>query len=65
MFGLKQLHDALESAIRLEDDVTDEASAIELTGTKPLLIEGAACNFKVTHPADWELMQLLLNAASK
>ncbi len=63
MFGLKQLHDALVSAIRLEADVTDEASAIELAGAKPLLIEGAARNFKVTHPADWELMQLLLSSA--
>jgi len=65
MFGLKQLHDALENAIRLEADVTDEASAIEFTGTKPLLIEGAACNFKVTHPADWDLMQLLLSVSTK
>ena len=65
MFGLKQLHDALENAIRLEADVTDEASAIELAGVKPLLIEGAARNFKVTHPADWELMQLLLSADAK
>ena len=62
MFGLKQLHDALEHAIRLEADVTDEASAIELAGSKPLLIESAARNFKVTHPADWELMQLLLSS---
>ena len=65
MFGLKQLHDALENAIRLEADVTDEASAIELTGVKPLLIEGAARNFKVTHPADWDLMQLLLSSSAK
>ena len=64
MFGLKQLHEALESAIRLEADVTDEASAVELTGAKPLLIEGAARNFKVTHPADWELMQLLLSTSA-
>jgi 2-C-methyl-D-erythritol 4-phosphate cytidylyltransferase len=62
MFGLKALHSALEDAIRLEADVTDEASAMELTGVKPLLIEGAARNFKVTHPADWDLMQLLLNS---
>jgi 2-C-methyl-D-erythritol 4-phosphate cytidylyltransferase len=65
MFGLKQLHDALENAIRLEADVTDEASAIELAGIKPLLIEGAARNFKVTHPADWDLMQLLLSSSGK
>ena len=61
MFGLKSLHAALEDAIRLEADVTDEASAMELVGVKPLLIEGATRNFKVTHPADWDLMQLLLN----
>ena len=62
MFSLKNLYDALENAIRLESDVTDEASAMELMGIKPLLIEGATRNFKVTHPADWELMQLLLSA---
>ena len=65
MFGLKQLHIALEDAIRLEADVTDEASAMELTGVKPLLIEGATRNFKVTHPADWDLMQLLLNSDAR
>ena len=65
MFGLKELHGALEDAIRLEADVTDEASAIELTGVKPLLIEGASRNFKVTHPADWDLMQLLLNSDNR
>ena len=65
MFRLKQLHDALDDAIRLESDITDEASAIELAGGKPLLIEGAARNFKVTHPADWELMQLLLSPKTK
>ena len=64
MFGLKQLHDALDNAIRLEADVTDEASAIELAGAKPLLIEGAARNFKVTHPADWDLMQFLLSSGA-
>ena len=65
MFGLQVLHDALQDAIRLEADVTDEASAIELKGVKPLLIEGATRNFKVTHPADWDLMQLLLNSENK
>ena len=65
MFGLQELHDALQDAIRLEADVTDEASAMELTGVKPSLIEGATRNFKVTHPADWDLMQLLLNSENK
>jgi 2-C-methyl-D-erythritol 4-phosphate cytidylyltransferase len=65
MFGLQDLHDALQNAIRLEADVTDEASAMELIGVKPLLIEGVTRNFKVTHPADWDLMQLLLNSENK
>jgi len=62
MFRLAKLHTALEDAIRLESDVTDEASAMELAGLKPLLIEGATRNFKVTHAADWDLMQLLLSS---
>ena len=65
MFALAQLHSALENAIRLEADVTDEASAMELAGVKPLLIEGATRNFKVTHPADWDLMQLLLSSSAQ
>lgn len=65
MFGLRQLYDAIEDGIRLEADITDEASAMELAGAKPLLVEGATINFKVTHPADWTLMQTILLASSK
>ena len=65
MFGLSQLHQALENAIRLESDVTDEASAMELAGFKPILIEGVLRNFKVTHPADWELMDSMLQLIHK
>jgi len=63
MFGLKELHDALKDGIRLEANITDEASAMELAGKNPLLIEGATRNFKVTHPADWDLMQTILRAS--
>jgi 2-C-methyl-D-erythritol 4-phosphate cytidylyltransferase len=65
MFGIHDLHEALVNAIRLEADITDEASAMELAGFQPLLIEGATRNFKVTHPADWDLMQLLLQSTQK
>jgi 2-C-methyl-D-erythritol 4-phosphate cytidylyltransferase len=64
MFGLKRLHDAIEEGIRQEADITDEASAMELAGSSPLLIEGATANFKVTHPADWDLMQTILRAVA-
>ena len=65
MFGLKRLHDAIEDGIRCEADITDEASAMELSGVKPLLIEGATRNFKVTHPADWDLMQTILRVSDQ
>jgi len=65
MFGLKRLYDAIEEGIRLEADITDEASAIELAGMSPLLVEGATSNFKVTHPADWDLMQTILQGVAK
>jgi len=61
MFPLKVLHDALDEAIRDGANITDEASAIERLGGQPLLVEGATRNFKVTHPADWELMELVLS----
>ncbi len=62
MFPLKALHDALSEAIAAGANITDEASAIERAGGQPLLVEGATRNFKVTHPADWELMELVLQA---
>lgn len=65
MFGIHDLYEALVNAIRLEADITDEASAMELAGFQPLLIEGATRNFKVTHPADWDLMELLLQSTQK
>jgi 2-C-methyl-D-erythritol 4-phosphate cytidylyltransferase len=60
MFRLADLYAALESAVSDQAAVTDEASAIERLGGKPLLIKGSTRNFKVTHQADWELMELVL-----
>ncbi|HQT41520.1 MAG TPA: 2-C-methyl-D-erythritol 4-phosphate cytidylyltransferase [Polynucleobacter sp.] len=65
MFCLKALHEAIEDGIRHEADITDEASAMELAGIKPILVEGATRNFKVTHPVDWSLMQVILQSSQK
>jgi len=64
MFRVKALHDAIADGIMQEADITDEASAMELMGYKPLLVNGATRNFKVTQQADWDLMQLLLLSSS-
>jgi len=54
-FTLGRLRHALRSALERGDPVTDEASAIELDGGRPLLVPGARENLKVTEPADLEL----------
>jgi len=42
--------------------ITDEASAIELAGLKPLLVRSSVHNFKVTFPEDFALAEALLLA---
>lgn len=53
-------HASLLSALLATEEVTDESSAIELAGETPLLVEGHACNMKVTLPSDLELVQRYL-----
>jgi 2-C-methyl-D-erythritol 4-phosphate cytidylyltransferase len=65
MFRLGDLHAALSSAVSAQAELTDEASAIERLGGKPLLVQGATRNFKVTQQADWDLMELVLRACSQ
>lgn len=60
MFKLQSLIKALESA-RVEDKiVTDEASAMEMAGHQPLMVEGHADNIKITIPQDLALASLFL-----
>lgn len=56
MFPAGLLKRALENAMDMGHDITDEASAVELTGYAPLLIPGSMRNFKVTWPEDADLM---------
>jgi len=44
--------------------VTDEASAMEMAGHRPLLVRGSAQNFKVTYPEDFALAQAVLRSRS-
>ena len=52
LFRRLQLTRALEAARRDELAVTDESMAMERQGLRPLLVEGAEDNFKITTPAD-------------
>lgn len=55
MFQLQTLYDALQLALKNNQLVTDEASAIELSGLTPTIIEGHADNIKITRPFDLTL----------
>lgn len=55
VFRFRDLLDALNKCVSTNSLVTDEASAIEINGGRPLLIEGQETNIKVTRPRDIEL----------
>ncbi|MES9835376.1 MAG: 2-C-methyl-D-erythritol 4-phosphate cytidylyltransferase [Candidatus Thiodiazotropha sp.] len=55
MFRLGHLCQALESAIAKGALVTDDASAMEMAGHRPLMVEGDASNIKITRPEDLRL----------
>jgi 2-C-methyl-D-erythritol 4-phosphate cytidylyltransferase len=57
MFRIGMLMQALE---RSGGQVTDEASAIEALGHRPLLVPGGVQNFKVTYPDDFALAEAVL-----
>jgi 2-C-methyl-D-erythritol 4-phosphate cytidylyltransferase len=62
MFRYRVLVDALASARTAGVAITDEASAIEATGRRALLVPGAPRNFKVTTADDLAMMDQLLQA---
>ena len=55
------LKDALLKAVKEDVELTDESSAMEYMGYKPLLIQGSASNIKITRPGDLRLAELYLN----
>lgn len=60
LFRRLQLGRALESAAADGVEVTDEAMAMERQGARPLLVEGAADNIKITTPDDLAYFEFLL-----
>ncbi len=63
MFRLGALHSAMQAqAAKGFAGVTDEASAMEMAGHRPLLVSGSAQNFKVTYAEDFALAQAILES---
>ncbi|MDO6527672.1 2-C-methyl-D-erythritol 4-phosphate cytidylyltransferase [Motilimonas sp. 1_MG-2023] len=59
-FSVQQLRLALESALLQGVNITDEASAIELSGAACSILPGRADNLKVTRPEDMAMAELFL-----
>jgi len=60
LFRLGELVAALESAQAAGIEATDEAMAMERMGHRPLLVEGAESNIKITTRADLALAEFLI-----
>jgi 2-C-methyl-D-erythritol 4-phosphate cytidylyltransferase len=60
LFRRATLERALEAALATGSVVTDEAMAIERIGLKPMLVEGAEDNLKITTAADLALAEFVL-----
>ncbi len=65
MFRLEPLRMALKQALEQGLEVTDEASAMELAGLSPLLVEGRGDNIKITRPEDLALAAFYLERQKK
>jgi len=61
MFRFERLLNAMRGAIDAGYLVTDEASAIEWAGDKPLMVEGHPDNIKITRPEDLPLAEFYLS----
>ena len=59
MFRYGRLQQALEASVG-NPAVTDEASALELLGMRPKIVEGRPDNIKITRPEDLPLAQFYL-----
>lgn len=65
MFHLKLLSKSLEVAAKQGLTVTDEASAMELAGWQPMMVEGHQDNIKITVPQDLALAALFMQQQIK
>jgi 2-C-methyl-D-erythritol 4-phosphate cytidylyltransferase len=63
MFRLGLLQFALERAVTLGREVTDEAAAVEMAGYRPRMVRGHSDNIKITVPADLALAEFYLRGS--
>lgn len=62
MFRYGKLLKAMEVVVKYPERITDEASAMEMAGYEPVMVEGSWDNIKITHPQDLYLAELILRS---
>ena len=60
LFRVGALAEAIDAAQQAGCDLTDEASAMEFVGVRPLLVMGSSANIKITHSSDLAIAEALL-----
>jgi 2-C-methyl-D-erythritol 4-phosphate cytidylyltransferase len=60
LFRYKLLRDCLVQTLERKENITDEASALELCGFTPKVVEGRSDNIKITRPDDLPLAAFIL-----
>jgi len=60
MFRYGILRESLQLALSLGSVVTDEASALEMSGYQPAIVEGQYDNIKITHSEDLAIAEFIL-----
>ncbi len=60
LFRVGALAQAIDAAKIAGCELTDEASAMEFAGIRPLLVMGSAANIKITHPSDLAIAEALI-----
>lgn len=65
LFRYGLLRDCLRQTLARGENITDEASALELCGYRPKVIEGREDNIKITRPEDLLLADFILQHQEK
>jgi 2-C-methyl-D-erythritol 4-phosphate cytidylyltransferase len=65
MYRTIELKNAIERALASTQEITDESSAIELSGLASQLIEASSDNLKITRPDDLALAEFILMKQQK
>lgn len=64
MFRLRKLLPALQAVLNKQQNITDDAMALELLGERPLIVAGRRDNIKITYPDDLQLAEKILRGKS-